>query len=48
MIQLNATRIIANLREKLLLVGFEAEMLPYFKFSKADDVARNVLIFFTF
>ena len=27
MLQLNATEIIANLREKLLLVGLEAEML---------------------
>ena len=48
MLQLNATEIIANLREKLLLVGFEAEMLLYFKFSEADNVARNVLIFLTF
>ena len=48
MLQLNATKIVANLREKLLLVGFEAEMLSYFKFSEADDVARNVFIFFTF
>ena len=46
MLQLNATRIIANLREKLLLVGFEAEMLLYFLFFEADDVAKNVLIFF--
>ena len=48
MLQLNATEIIANLREKLLLVGFEAEMLLYFLFSEADDVARNVLISLTF
>ena len=48
MLQLNATRIIANLKEKLLLVGFEAKKLSYFKFSEADDVARNVLIFSTF
>ena len=48
MLQLNATRIIANQREKLLLVGFEAEMLLYFYISEADDVARNVLIFLTF
>ena len=47
-LQLNATEIIANLREKLLLVGHEAEMLLDFSFSEADDVARNVLIFFTF
>ena len=48
MLQLNATEIIANLREKLLLVGHEAEMLLYFCFSEADDVATNVLIFLTF
>ena len=48
MLQLNATDIIVNLREKLLLVGHEAEMLLYFWFSEADDVATNVLIFLTF
>ena len=44
MLQLNATEIMANLREKLLLVGLEAEMLLYFE-AEADDIARNVLFF---
>ena len=48
MLQLNATEIITNLREKFLLFGHEAEMLLYFLFSEADDVARNVLISLTF
>ena len=39
--------ITANLKEKLLLVGHEAEMLLYFWFSEADDVATNVLISMT-
>ena len=47
-LQLNATEITANIRGKLLLVGHEAEILLYFLFSEADDVARNVLIFLTF
>ena len=37
-----------NYSKKLLFVGLEAEMLLYFQFSEADDVARNVLIFLTF
>ena len=36
----------ANLRKLLLLVGYEAEMLLYFPFSDAGDVASDVVIFF--
>ena len=37
---------IANQREKLLLVGHEAEVLLYFSFSEAEDVANYFLFFF--
>ena len=36
-----------RLREKLLFVGHEAEVLLYLSFSEAHDVAFNVLIFLT-
>ena len=47
-LQLNTTEIIANLREKLSLVGHEAQMLLYFQFFEANDVARYVFIFLKF
>ena len=47
-VTIECTEIKANLKKKLLLVGFEAEILLYFLFFEADDVAKNVLIFLTF